>query len=269
MMRRLQRLAVGVLVSALVAFGGVAVTAAAANASTVGTCTAQGDYATCVASGSVNDPITIDVTVTSSPDQPVYVAWSDTCSQGLGAGSASGSFTASTPVTTPISHPYYQPDNCIVSADAQLQNGGNSITVTITASSTPPPPKPAVHLIKGYDGKCVDDLGDSSAKGTKVVLWSCAKDAAENWSFNGSGQLVHGGECANDAGNAGNGGKVILYTCSKQQNDRWIHRSNGEYVLESHSGKLCLTDPAQSTKNGTQLTVATCKNTADQHWTLP
>jgi hypothetical protein len=269
MLRRLRRLAAGMLVSALVALGGVVVTAAVASASTVGTCTAQGDYATCVASGSVNDPITIDVTVTSSPDQPVYVAWSDTCSQGLGAGSGSGDFTANTPVTTPISHPYYQPDNCIVSADAQLQNGGNSVTVTITASSTPPPPKPAVHLIKGYDGRCVDDLGDSSAKGTKVALWSCATDAAENWSFDGSGQLVHGGECANDSGNAGSGGKVILYTCTSADNDRWAHGSNGEYVLKSHGGKLCLTDPGQATKNGTQLTVSTCKNTADQHWTLP
>ena len=269
MTRRLRRFAGGVLVSALVAFGAVAATAAVASASTVGTCSAQGDYATCVASGSVNEPITIDVTVTSSPDQPVYVAWDDTCSQGLGAGSASGNFTASTPVTTEISHPYYQPDNCIVSADAQLQNGGNSVTVTITASSTPPPPKPVVHLIKGYDGKCVNDLGDSSAKGAKVALWSCAKDAAENWSFNGSGQFVHGSECVNDAGNAGNGGKLILYTCTKAENDKWTHSSGGEYVLKSRGGTLCLTDPGRATKNGTQLTVATCKNTANQHWTLP
>ena len=44
---------------------------------------------------------------------------------------------------------------------------------------------------------------------------------------------------------------------------------NGEYVLKSHGGKLCLTDPAKATKNGTQLTAATCANTANQHWTLP
>jgi hypothetical protein len=257
------------IAAALLALGSILANATAANASTVGTCNAQGDYAVCVASGSTNNPITIDVTVTSSPDQPVYVAWSDVCSQGTGAGDDSGSFTASTPVTRTISHPYYQPDNCVVSADAQLQNGGNSITVTITASSTPPPPKPTIHLIRGYGGHCVNDLADSSANGTKIVLWSCASDAAENWSFNGSGQLVHGGRCANDAGNAGNGGKVILYTCSKSENDRWAHAADGEYILKSHSGGLCLTDPGNATKNGTQLTVTTCKNTANQHWTLP
>jgi hypothetical protein len=265
---RFRKSAVGIL-AAVLALGGVLASSSAADASTVGTCNAQGEFATCVASGSVNKPITIDVTVTSSPDQPVFVAWSDVCSQGTGAGSDSGSFTASTPVTRAISHPYHQPDNCIVSADAQLQNGGNSITVTITASSTAPPPKPVIHTIKGYGGRCVNDLGNSSANGAKIAIWSCASDAAENWAFNGSGQLVHGGKCANDAGNAGNGGKVILYTCSSSENDRWTHRSNGEYVLRSHTGKLCLTDPGNATKNGTQLTVATCKNTANQHWTLP
>jgi hypothetical protein len=70
-------------------------------------------------------------------------------------------------------------------------------------------------------------------------------------------------------GNAGNGGKVILYTCTKAENNLWSHRSNGEYALKSHGGKLCLTDPGSATKNGTQLTVANCKNTANQRWTLP
>jgi Ricin-type beta-trefoil lectin domain len=265
---RFRKSALGLL-AAFLAVGGILTSATAARASTVATCSAHGEFATCVAGGSTNNPITIDVTVTSSPDQPVFVAWDDTCSQGSGAGGDSGSFTASTPVTRAISHPYNQPANCIVSADAQLQNGGNSITVMITASSTPPPPKSVIHLIRGYDGKCVDDLADRSANGTKIVLWPCASDSAENWSFNGSHQLVHGSKCANDAGNAGNGGKIILYSCTRSQNGLWTHAANGEYVLKSHDGKLCLTDPGNATKNGTQLTVATCRNAADQHWTLP
>jgi Ricin-type beta-trefoil lectin domain-like len=43
--------------------------------------------------------------------------------------------------------------------------------------------------------------------------------------------------------------------------------SNGEYVLTSHDGRLCLTDPGNATSNGIQLTAATCENTANQHWT--
>ena len=64
------------------------------------------------------------------------------------------------------------------------------------------------------------------------------------------------------------GGKVILYTCTKAGNDMWT-TLHGEYVLESHSGNFCLTDRAKATKNGTQLTAATCTNRANQHWTLP
>lgn len=261
-------MAAGVAITGFLAVGGLVATATVASAGTIGSCSAQGQYATCVASGTANKPITITVTVRSSPDQPVYVAWDTVCSQGTGAGSSSGDFTASTPVTRTITHPYHQPDSCVVSADAQLQNGGNSITVTIASSSTAPPPPPAVHAIKGYGGKCVDDPANSSAKGTKIELWSCDKSAAQNWALR-AGQLQHNGKCANDAGNGGNGSSVILYTCTKASNDIWTHKSNGEYVLKAHSGKLCLTDPGSSTRNGTRLLVSTCKDTANQRWTLP
>jgi hypothetical protein len=267
MFRRLRLLAGGVLVSALMALGGVVVTATVASASTIGSCSSQGEFALCAASGTANKPLIITVTITASPNQTVDGNWSMGCSVGFSSGGLSGSFTATTPTTRTLKLPFAHPDSCDVTVGGGLLNGSGSIHVSIASSSTLPPP--AVHLIKGYDGKCVDDLGGSSAKGAKVVLWSCAKDAAENWSFNGSGQLVHGGECVNDAGNAGNGGKLIIYTCTKSENDMWAHRSNGEYVLKSHDGKLCLTDPGKTTKNGTQLTVATCKNTANQHWTLP
>ena len=263
-----RRLAARVVITGFLAVGGMAFGAAVANARTIGSCSAQGDYATCVASGTANKPITITVTVTSRPDQSVYVAWDTVCSQGTAAGTSSGSFTATTPVTRRISRPYHQPDSCTVAADAQLQRGGNSITVTIASSSTPPPPKPAAHPIRGYGGKCVDDTANSSAKGTKIELWSCNKTAAQNWAFR-DGQLQHNGKCANDAGDGGSGGKVILYACTKAPSDIWTHKSNGEFVLAAHSGKLCLDDPGSSTKNGTQLVVYTCKGTANQRWTLP
>jgi hypothetical protein len=139
-MHRFRRLAAMAAGAGLLALGGVTAVAVSASAATIGSCSAAGAYATCVASGTFNHPITITVTVTSSPDQSVSVAWDAVCTQGTGAGSKSGSFTANTPVTRAISHPYSQPDQCIVSADAQLQDGGNSVHVAIGSSSTPPPP---------------------------------------------------------------------------------------------------------------------------------
>ena len=265
-MHRFRRVAVSVAASGLLALGGVAASAIAANAGTIGSCSAQGDFATCSASGTANKPLTITITVTSSPDESVTVYWDAVCSQGTGAGSSSGNFTASTPVTRTISHPYHQPDSCDVAATGGLNGTGSWIKISISSSSTPP--LPTVHQIKGYAGKCVDDLANSSAKGTKIVLWSCDKTAAQNWAFSG-GHLEHNGECANDQGNGGSGSKVILYTCTKASNDIWSHKSNGEYVLKAHNGKLCLDDPSYSTKNGTQLKVYACKDTANQRWSLP
>ena len=262
-MQRLRHLAVGLVASGLLAVGGVAATAVAANAGTIGSCGAQGDFADCVASGTANDPLTITVTVTSSPDESVTVSWDTVCSQGDGAGTSSGTFTATTPVTKTISHPYHQPDSCDVAAAGGLNHNGNWIKVSISSSSTPP-----IHEIKGYHGMCVDDARNSSVTGTKVQLYTCDNTVAESWTFR-DGELIHNDKCANDQHNAGSGGKVILYPCSSAGNEHWTHKSNGEYVLSSHSGRLCLADPHNSTTNSTQLEVVGCNGAANERWSLP
>jgi len=262
-MPRFRLFAGRVVTAGVLILGGLAFTAGGASASTVGSCSAQGQFATCVASATINNPGTISVTVTASPNQTVYVAWDDTCSQGLSAGSDSGSFTAATPVTRTIQHPYTHPDMCIVAADAQLQNGGNSIHVAISSPAVAPPPR-----IVGYAGKCVDDLSNKPANGTKIVLWSCDGKAEQQWAFT-KGKLVHNGRCITDRNDGGSGTGVILNGCSSAKDDEWTHKSNGEYVLAAHSGKLCLTDPSSATRNGTQLDVSACKDTRNQRWTLP
>jgi len=268
-MKRLSRLAVAAVTTGLLTAGAITASTTAASASTgFGSCSAQGDYATCDASGTATLPVTITVTVTSSPDQSVFVSWDDTCSQGEGAGGASGSFTATTPVSRTISHPYYQPDSCIVAAGAQLQAGGNSIHVSLSYSQTAAP-VPASKEVRGYAGMCADDSGDSSALRTAIVAWKCSgSDAAEAWSFSG-GELRHGSMCMNDKAGGGSGSPVVLYTCNGGANELWSHNSHDEYVLKAHGSTLCLDDPAYSTRNGTKLIVYTCKNGANQHWSLP
>jgi Ricin-type beta-trefoil lectin domain len=251
-----------VIAGGILALSGVAAGASAASAGTVGSCGAEGQYATCDASASINHPASISVSVTASANQSVYVTWTDTCSQGSGAGGDSGSFTAETPVTRTIGHPYAHPDSCIVAAGAQLSDAGKSIHVVISAPAVAPP------AIKGYAGKCVNDLNNSSANGTKIVLAGCNGGAAQDWTYT-KDKLVHDGRCLTDPASAGNGTKLILNGCSSAKNDLWVHASNGEYALAAQGGKLCVTDPASAKADGTQLVVATCKNTASQHWTLP
>jgi hypothetical protein len=89
-----------------------------------GSCRAQGEYAICDASGSVNYPLALRVHVNSGPGQHVTVYWSDTCSKGYGAGGKSGHFSGTTPLRRGVPMSYRRPDNCILSADAQLSSGG-------------------------------------------------------------------------------------------------------------------------------------------------
>ena len=104
----------------------------ASHITTIGSCRANGDYAVCAASGSVNYPLALRVHVNSGPRQQVSVYWTVTCAKGYGAGSKSGHFTGRTPVNRGITMNYRRPDNCVAAADAQLSSGG-TLHVWITA----------------------------------------------------------------------------------------------------------------------------------------
>jgi hypothetical protein len=111
--------------------------AAPATVRHLGGCRARGDFAICVAGGSVNHPSSIHVHVTANPAQRVTGSWSVVCSRGFGAGSKSGNFhgragATSHPLTVPVKMPYKHPDNCTASADAQLSSHGR-LHVWITA----------------------------------------------------------------------------------------------------------------------------------------
>jgi hypothetical protein len=80
---------------------------------------------------------------------------------------------------------------------------------------------------------------------------------------------VHNGRCLNDQGNGGSRSKVILYACNGGSNEKWSELANGELKLQAHGGTLCVDDPRSSTKNGTQLIVYTCTDSANQQWKLP
>jgi Ricin-type beta-trefoil lectin domain len=203
--------------------------------------------------------------VTSSPDQSITVYYDESCSEDNGSytSSSSGHFTGTTPVSHTLPSLMNQPTSCILAAAGGLTYGSGTIHVSVTSSSTAPAPE-----IKGYSSLCVDDTGNSTARGTKIETWGCYGGAPEQWSFS-HGELIHRGQCINDKASGGSGTRVILYTCQGGSNELWTHNSHGEYVLKAHNGTLCLDDPAYSKHNGTQLEVYTCHNTANQHWSLP
>ena len=141
-------------------------------------------------------------------------------------------------------------------------------TPSASASSTTSSPSVNVPLVKGYDSKCLDDKGNSSANRTAIIIWSCnSGDSAQGWTFT-SGELKHNGKCVNDSGNGGSGTHVILWSCNGASNEKWFHSGSGEFILNlSSHGLLCLDDPGYSKTNRTQLIVYTCHNSSNQHWT--
>jgi len=119
--------------AALLVAGPAAASTATSQSKTVGSCHARGDYAICDATATVNHPLRIYVHVAASPRQKVAGSWDVTCTKGDGAGSESGSFSGKTTLTRKVRMSYRHPDSCVVSAGAQLSNGGHSIHVWLTA----------------------------------------------------------------------------------------------------------------------------------------
>jgi len=92
-----------------------------------GSCSAQGQYAICDASGNATRPSVLYVSVQVGRSQWIKVYYDDVCSKGDGAGSKSSTFRLyvrrGKTATHSFPHPYAQPDSCTVSEDAQISTG--------------------------------------------------------------------------------------------------------------------------------------------------
>jgi hypothetical protein len=206
-------------------------------------------------------PVTLNLSLPASAD--------GTCNVSATVTSPS---TSSTDCPTPTGNVGPSPSP---SPSASVCPDDFSATLSYTPASAASPSPSAtsttssVHPVKGFDGKCLDDKGNSSSNRAEVVIWSCSgSDQAENWQYSSS-EFKHNGKCLNDQGNGGIRSKVILWSCDGAANEKWSELANGEIRLQSHSNKLCLDDPGYSTKNGTQLIVYTCKVSSNQKWSLP
>jgi hypothetical protein len=299
-MRKSRRLVAALAASALVAAGGVAA-GLVANANVLTTCDSSiaVPHVCQIDTQAIKGPTAITLVVTlksgdGKDDQYVTVRWQGDCTQGGNETAISMPPNTFRPIGTAaavsvnVPLPDTNPDYCYISATAELfalvsstgpiyttnTTGSFQLALDYTPAASPTPSSsspspPRVPLVKGYAGKCLDDKGNSSANRTAVILWTCnSADSAQAWKFT-NGELRHNGKCANDQGNGGSGTKVILWSCHGSPNEKWSHTSSdGEFVLSSTAhGQLCLSDPGYSKANRTQLTVSTCHNTSNQHWT--
>ena len=281
MMQRSRRTAVYAVVTGLLTAGTLTATMTTAHANVAGFCNGSGTAAKCTVAETITAPTSVTVAATATVNGTATVTWSATCTPTSGSAAAtSGGTAGTTPLSVPLVLAFAAPASCNVSATVSLPttDATNTLNVAMTyataatASPSPSPtsssPTTSGYEIKGYDGKCLDAAGDSSANRTKVQIWTCINDRAQKWTYS-NGELIHNGACANDQRSGGSGSKVIMYTCDHAKNELWTDLANGELVLNAQGYQLCLDDPAYSTRNGTQLIVYTCHNSSNQHWKVP
>ncbi len=285
MMQRSRRAIVYALLTGLLTIGAITGSVTVAAANVAGFCNGSGAAATCTVTETIVAPTTVTVGVNATTNGDATVTWTASCMLDGTTAAVSGATTSMTPAQdalTPL--PATAGGTCSVSAAVSLTTADSAntlnvaMTYTTSATASPSPsasasassaPPSSGHLVQGYMGKCVDDAGNSSGNGAKVQIWTCNSfDKAQLWTYS-NGELVHNNKCLNDKAWGGNGAKVILYSCNHALNELWTHQSNGQYVLNARGYKLCLDDPAYSTRNGTQLIVYTCKDSANQRWSKP
>jgi len=146
----------------------------------------------------------------------------------------------------------------------------SEMTFPLVVSAAPDSgPSGQVKLNQG--GRCLDDLGNRSANGTRVVLWSCqANDAAQHWTLASDGTVRIHGKCLEVTGNGGYLGQgVQLQTCGSAAGPReiWLTGTDGE-LGNARSG-LCLSVTRATVGNGTRPTLVRCQLRRGQLWTLP
>jgi Ricin-type beta-trefoil lectin domain/Putative Ig domain len=136
----------------------------------------------------------------------------------------------------------------------------------------------------GWDGKCLNDAGNSSANGSKAEIWACTSNAAAQvWSFKpstapgevadaGLSQLgsieIHGKCLSTSANSAASGAKLQLWACNGATSELW--EITGAYggLYNPASGR-CVDDTDESKTNGSQLDIYSCNGEPWQDWLLP
>ncbi len=152
-----------------------------------------------------------------------------------------------------------------VVAHTTAGNSGASAPVTVTPE---PPGTLAGPILSGYrKTACVDDSGNSSANGTKIVMWGCDGSAQQTWAIWTDRTIRINGKCLDIYRyKSANRTPVELWACTGGTNQLWQAR-NGSLVNPA-SGK-CLDDPRFNTSAGTQVQIYACNGGRNQKWQLP
>ncbi|MFJ4407225.1 ricin-type beta-trefoil lectin domain protein [Streptomyces sp. NPDC088910] len=120
--------------------------------------------------------------------------------------------------------------------------------------------------LSGGGRKCVEDAASSTTPGAKVQINTCGTANAQKLSVGTDGTIRVMGLCLDTTGNATTSGtKIVIDSCSADVTQKWKITS-ANTVVSAAATTMCLTDPAASATNATQLTLAAC-GSSGQTWT--
>jgi GH25 family lysozyme M1 (1,4-beta-N-acetylmuramidase) len=155
-------------------------------------------------------------------------------------------------------------------------SGSVSFPWTVTLAPDQGPTGP---LALDAGGKCLKDVGNRSANGTRAEIWTCNGSAAQRWTYVRDGTVrIHGKCLVGPASPPVSGAKVKLEPCTGAPAQQWwltYPRSIGSSLgatpvtLRNSASGMCLSDPGRSKTNGTRVIVGPCDGFKDQAWTLP
>lgn len=118
---------------------------------------------------------------------------------------------------------------------------------------------------------CLNDAHSSTSNGNKIDIWTCANGRpGQIWLYTGYHSLRVVGRCLSVTG-LYRGARAVLAGCAGLASEHWQVEpaSAGLVEYRNPASGLCLTDPGNSTANGTAIVIRACANLASQHWSIP
>jgi hypothetical protein len=114
-------------------------------------------------------------------------------------------------------------------------------------------------------GKCVNVVGNGTANGSKLQLWSCNGGANELWEIaGGDGELYNpaSGKCIDDPYNSEkNGTQLDIWACNGEAWQGWLLPGS---PFESAVAGKCINDSGSSSANGAAIVSYTCNGASNE-----
>jgi hypothetical protein len=125
--------------------------------------------------------------------------------------------------------------------------------------------KGAAGTVLGQNNLCLDVAGAATADGTKIIVYTCNGNAAQQWRSTAALELRNplASKCLalGNGGATANGTPIWEWTCGGWADQKW--RLNNMEVVAGNSGK-CLDVPSQNFVNGQALQLFDCNGSNAQ-----